>query len=291
GLLALGAVAVTADAGGNSSATHDGRVAQVYTSGDATAVSGTFTENGFEGVASGPEGRYRIHSDRHELEPLDDGLRRPTRTRHLPNGVTIMEGPGTLVVGDGFGPRPSVGFGRDGSVFVDVPGVHVGPSVVTATPTPREIGRLIRAERYAEAIELADTALRHDRDDAECLQLRALASFLDGDYREASYDVYDALAVEEPFDWDRIDAVTDAGLYTDALRDLQAEATDAPSRADLQLLLAYHGLVLGDDPAACEHLRNVLTLRPREPLALELLDRYDPRPHTVAPSLGDPIAP
>lgn len=289
GLLGLGAFAATASGQGSALAVRDADGPRVTTSGNARAVSGTFTENGFEGVASGPEGRYRIGSDRHEL---DGDLRRPTRarTRHLPNGVTVMEGPGTLIVGDGFGPVPAVGFGPGGSVHVDVPGVHLDvPGTTAVAPTPREIGRLIRAERYADAIELADAALLHDRRDADCLQLRALAAFLDGDYRDAAYDAYDALELAEPFDWERIETFTTADEYTDALRELQQEAEEDARRADLQLLLAYHGLVLGDEPAACEHLRNVLGLKPREPLALELLDRYDPRPHAVPPSLGDPI--
>jgi hypothetical protein len=141
-----------------------------------------------------------------------------------------------------------------------------------------------KANDYAQAEHLIDSAIQRVPNDATMHEFRSLALFAEGKYQDASSTIYAVLAVAPGWDWETLRALyPDAELYTSQLRALENFVRENPANAAARFLLAYHYLVIDARDAAARMLRTVVELQPKDQLAVHLLKMLEQKPEPGRP--------
>ena len=124
--------------------------------------------------------------------------------------------------------------------------------------------------------------------DATMHEFLALVLFAQGTYDQAAAPLYAVLSVGPGWDWTTlIGNYSDANLYTQQLRSLEAFVKANPRSAQAQFVLAYHYITQGHGDAAAGQLKQVVALQPSDTLSAQLLGKLQPA--TAAPET--PAAP
>jgi hypothetical protein len=272
--------------------------AAVMTSGNGSAMSGTFGPNGFHGVYSGRAGAGRF------FQPAP--IRNPPMGTAVGIGATsgpaaamAIAAPGGFGVSLGGMPTAGAAAGGNAMAIASPGGVAVGvpdTGLVISDSGVRllnEAKRAFRIGNHREALQRIDLALTTMGNNGDLAQMRAAVLFAMRDYRSSADAAYRALAISRPWDWKRLRrlyASTDS--YREQLRALEKAVAAEPQRADQHLLLGYQYLMLGRSDAARQQIERFSRLVPNDPVATSLLDRLpveDDAPPVPAadPSLAD----
>jgi hypothetical protein len=245
----------------------DGR-SGVYVQGNGRGMAGTFDENGFRGIAVGPDGKVKqIRSS--GANPLFSSA---TGGIRIGNGAFAgaMSG-GTAIGPGGFDPFAFV-FGQGAPMVDGVVAEGVGPlRDLTAAR------RAFRQGRYDDALRMLDQAVSNGTSDAEVEQLRALTLFAVRKYDPAAAAAYRVLESEAAWDWPTLRQMyVHRDTYVQQLRALQAAASQPAASAGVHFLLAYHCLMLDQVDAARAELLKTRELQPESRLVDHLLATLPP---------------
>ena len=113
-------------------------------------------------------------------------------------------------------------------------------------------------------------------------------------YEQAAAPLYAVLSVGPGWDWTTlISNYSDANLYTQQLRSLEAFVKANPRSAQAHFVLAYHYITQGHGDAAAGQLKQVVALQPSDTLSAQLLGKLQPAsaaPETpAAPPQSQPV--
>jgi len=134
-----------------------------------------------------------------------------------------------------------------------------------------------KSNDYATALERDQQALGQMPNDATMHEFLALVLFAQGKYEQAAAPLYAVLSLGPGWDWTTlIGNYTDANVYTEQLRSLEAYAKGNPSSAQAQFVLAYHYIAQGHGEAAASQLKTVVALQPNDRLSAQLLTKLQP---------------
>ena len=146
-----------------------------------------------------------------------------------------------------------------------------------ATSTFDQARNAFRSNDYATALQLVQQALGPMPNDTTMHEFLALVLFAQGKYEQAAAPLYAVLSVGPGWDWTTlISNYSDANLYTEQIRALEAYIKANPSSAQAQFVLAYHYITQGHGDAAAGFLKNVVTLQPNDTLSAQLLKMVQP---------------
>jgi tetratricopeptide (TPR) repeat protein len=127
---------------------------------------------------------------------------------------------------------------------------------------------------YPGALTLTDQALAQLPSDATIHEFRALCLFALGRYDESAATLYAVLSAGPGWDWTTLSGLyPGVDVYTQQLRALEAQVSQAPSKAPPRFVLAYHYLTMGSSEAALAQYREILKLQPGDKLSAQLAQR------------------
>ena len=134
-----------------------------------------------------------------------------------------------------------------------------------------------KSNDYATALQLDQQALGKMPNDATIHEFLGLVLFAQGKYEQAAAPLYAVLSVGPGWDWTSlIGNYSDANLYTEQLRALEAYVKANPKSAQARFLLAYHYITQGHGEAAAGQLKDVVALQPNDTLSAQLLGKLQP---------------
>lgn len=134
-----------------------------------------------------------------------------------------------------------------------------------------------RLNDYDQALDIANKGISQYSDDAVLHEFRALVLFAKQDYQQAAATIHSVLAVGPGWDWTTlIGMYSDANLYTEQLRSLEAFTKSNPQDAASQFLLGYHYMTCGHPESAARSFQRVVTQLPADRVAVELLQMITP---------------
>jgi tetratricopeptide (TPR) repeat protein len=146
-----------------------------------------------------------------------------------------------------------------------------------------------KANDYANALQGVQQALGQMPNDATLHEFLGLVQFAQGKYDPAAASLYAVLSAGPGWDWTTlIGNYSDANLYTEQLRALEAYVRANPSSAQAHFVLAYHYITQGHGDAAAKQLKEVVALQPDDTLSAQLLGKLQP---TAAAATATPAAP
>jgi tetratricopeptide (TPR) repeat protein len=146
---------------------------------------------------------------------------------------------------------------------------------------------------YAQALQLADQALKSMPNDAVLHEFRALCLFALGQVRPAAAALHAVLAVGPGWDWTTLASLyPDVDTYTKQLRKLEQFSRSQPNEADAHFVLAYHYLTMGHTEAAASQLARVIHLVPNDQVARQLYEMltYQPAADTAPKPAAAPAS-
>lgn len=130
-----------------------------------------------------------------------------------------------------------------------------------------------QSRNYRKALERCDSALRVLPSDPVIHEVRALALFALGEYREAAAILNALLATSPGMDWTSMSQIyADSREYTRHLASLERHVKRQPEDSAARFLLAYHYLVTGETNSAIEALRQVIAREPSDRTSRQLLE-------------------
>jgi tetratricopeptide (TPR) repeat protein len=125
---------------------------------------------------------------------------------------------------------------------------------------------------YANALTLADQAVKAVPGDSAVHEFRAQVLIALGRYDDAAAALYGVLSVGPGWDWTTlISLYPDAETYTAQQRALEKSVRTDPESAAPRFVLAYLYLTEGQNSAAEEQLRAVTQLQPGDRVSAQLL--------------------
>ncbi|APW61439.1 tetratricopeptide repeat protein [Paludisphaera borealis] len=148
-----------------------------------------------------------------------------------------------------------------------------------------------KSNDYATALQRDQQAIGQMPNDSTMHEFLALVFFAQGKYDQAAGPLYAVLSVGPGWDWTTlIGNYSDANLYTEQVRNLEAfvkaDRTSAPAR----FLLAYHYITQGHSDSAAVQLKEVVALQPNDTLSAQLLSKLQPASAgSAAPSQAQPV--
>lgn len=129
-----------------------------------------------------------------------------------------------------------------------------------------------RLNNYDQALDITNKGIAQYPDDAVLHEFRALVLFANQDYQQAAATIHSVLAVGPGWDWTTMSGMySDANLYTEQLRALEAFSKSNPQDSASHLLLGYHYMTCGYPDAAAVQLRVLRAQMPNDRVAEELL--------------------
>jgi hypothetical protein len=130
---------------------------------------------------------------------------------------------------------------------------------------------------YDSALNLTQQALAGMPNDVTLHEFLGLIDFAQGKYEDAAAPLYAVLSVGPGWDWTTlISNYSDAGVYTQQLRGLEAFVKANPKSAKGQFVLSYHYITQGQPNAAIKHLKVVTELQPDDTVSAQLLGKLQP---------------
>jgi hypothetical protein len=148
-----------------------------------------------------------------------------------------------------------------------------------------------RSNDYPTALQLDQQALGVMPNDATIHEFLALVLFAQGKYEQAAAPLYAVLSVGPGWDWTTlIGNYSDANLYSEQLRGLEAYVRANTRSAQARFVLAYHYITQGHQAAAADQLKAVVTLQPNDTLSAQLLGKLQPEGAAAAPPPPPPQA-
>jgi tetratricopeptide (TPR) repeat protein len=146
---------------------------------------------------------------------------------------------------------------------------------------------LFKSGDYAAATAKCDAALKKSPGDAVIHEVRALTLFAQGKYTPAAAALNSLLATAPGMNWTTMSGLyPDNDTYTKQLRALETYCRGNPKDSAAAFVLAYHYMVLDENKAAADALRQVVKLQPKDAVAQRLLDNLEPP--TIGPTSSDP---
>ena len=151
-----------------------------------------------------------------------------------------------------------------------------------------------KAGDYSTALQRIQQALGPMPNDATMHEFLALVLFAQGTYDQAAAPLYAVLSIGPGWDWTTlISNYSDANLYTQQLRSLEAFVKANPGSAQAHFVLAYHYITQGHGDAAAGQLKQVVAIQPSDTLSAQLLGKLQPAaaaPETpAAPPQSQPV--
>lgn len=135
-----------------------------------------------------------------------------------------------------------------------------------------------RSNDYASALQLGQQAIGRMPNDATMHEFLALVYFAQGKYDQAAGPLYAVLSVGPGWDWTTlIGNYSDANLYTEQIRNLEAKVKADQTSAPSRFVLAYHYITQGHKDAAAKLLTEVVALEPNDALSAQLLSKLKPQ--------------
>ena len=127
---------------------------------------------------------------------------------------------------------------------------------------------------YVQASRLIDDAIALLPNDPTMHQFRALVLFAREEYREAAAVLYSVLAVSPGWDAETVTRLYggETNRYLLQVNELAQYSASHPQATDAQFLLGYHYAIKGDLRGAQRQLQRVLTERPDDRVVKSLLD-------------------
>ncbi len=125
---------------------------------------------------------------------------------------------------------------------------------------------------YDAALDLINKGVAQYPDDAVLHEFRSLVLFARQDYQQSAATIHSVLAVGPGWDWTTLSSMySNAAIYTEQLRALEAFTKANPQDAASRFLLAYHYMSCGYPAAAARHLQQVVKLMPNDRVAADVL--------------------
>ncbi len=144
---------------------------------------------------------------------------------------------------------------------------------------------------YATALRADEQAIQKFPKDPVMHEFAALCFFATGDYHRAAAVLNSLLAAAPGMDWTTmVSLYPDADTYTRQLRTLEAHCRAQPDDAAAAFVLGYHYLVLGYNDAATKVMEHVVSLKPGDLVAKQILDalkQQSPAGPSAAPAPAD----
>jgi tetratricopeptide (TPR) repeat protein len=146
---------------------------------------------------------------------------------------------------------------------------------------------------YQEALVNFDAALRQLPGDPVVHEVRALALFASGDYKQAGAALNSFLSSAPGMDWTTMSSLYgNTDDYTLQLRNLEQYCQSHPNDAAAYFVLAYHYLTTGSKDNAVQALNVVVKNQPKDYIAKRMLDalappQLPPAPTTIPPAAVD----
>lgn len=137
--------------------------------------------------------------------------------------------------------------------------------------------KLFQAGQAEPALAKFNAALQDLPGDPVLHEVKALALFALGRFRESAAVLNALLAVAPGMDWTSMSNLYgDVEQYTAQLRALEEHIRKNPSDASAMFVLAYHYLVIGQNDAAIKMLKEVVRLKPDDVTAKRMLEALNP---------------
>lgn len=134
---------------------------------------------------------------------------------------------------------------------------------------------------YDQALDIVNKGVAQFPEDSVMHEFRALVLFARQDYQQAAATIHSVLAVGPGWDWTTLSSLyVDVGIYTAQLRALEAFTRENPDDAGSRFLLAYHYMSDGYPDAAATQLERVVSLKPDDRVARDVLKMVSPPPQT-----------
>lgn len=125
---------------------------------------------------------------------------------------------------------------------------------------------------YDAALDIINKGVAQYPDDAVLHEFRSLVLFARQDYQQSAATIHSVLAVGPGWDWTTLSSMySNAAIYTEQLRTLEAFTKANPQDAASRFLLAYHYMSCGYPAAAARHLQQVVKLMPNDRVAADVL--------------------
>lgn len=162
-------------------------------------------------------------------------------------------------------------------VFYNTPEVTDEADYRSADTVLTSAMEAFRLTDYDKALDITNKGISQYADDAVLHEFRALILFAKNDYQQAAATIHSVLAVGPGWDWTTlIGMYSNSNLYTDQLRTLEAFTRSNPQDAASQFLLGYHYMTCGHPDAAAASFRQVISLKPDDRVAADLLRMITP---------------
>jgi tetratricopeptide (TPR) repeat protein len=159
------------------------------------------------------------------------------------------------------------------------------PPTDPGTSPVAQARQAFQAGDYANALQLTQQALGQMPNDISLNEFLALVLFAQGNDEQAAAPLYAVLSVGPGWDWTTlIGNYSDASVYTEQLRKLEAFVKAHPKSAKAQFVLAYHYICQGQGEAAIKPLESVVALQPNDKLSAHLLGTLKPASAAAAPA-------
>jgi tetratricopeptide (TPR) repeat protein len=125
---------------------------------------------------------------------------------------------------------------------------------------------------YANALQLTQQALGQMPNDVSLHEFLALVLFAQGSYEDAAAPLYAVISVGPGWNWTTlIGNYSDASVYTEQFRGLEAFVKANPKSAKALFVLAYHYISQGHGDTAIKILQDVVSLQPDDQVSAALL--------------------
>lgn len=125
---------------------------------------------------------------------------------------------------------------------------------------------------YDQALDIVNSGITRNSDDAVLHEFRSLVLFAKGDYQQSAATIHSVLAVGPGWNWTTLSGMySDVGIYTLQLRALEAAVKANPDDAASRFLLAYHYMSDGYPDAATTQFQRVVALVPNDQVSANLL--------------------
>ncbi len=145
---------------------------------------------------------------------------------------------------------------------------------------------------YQTALSQVDQAIAKMPDDTNLHEFRGLALFALGKYKDAAAAIYGVLSAGPGWDWTTLAGLySDADIYTQQLRALEAYCRKNPSVAEARFLLAYEYLTCGQTDAAADEFKQAVKLNPKDTLSAQMVATLAPPKDQPQPQPDQPAAP
>lgn len=151
----------------------------------------------------------------------------------------------------------------------------VSPPVMTTVERLNVAKQDFRVGHHNSALAHASMLIQQMPNNANLLQFRSLVYFRKGDYKRSALDAYEA--VKHGAIWSEA-TVKDLYAYPAFYkRELRLLRLDESTDLSTAFLSAYHHLVAGELDHGRESLKQVLTIKPGDPIATALINLVDTR--------------